>query len=601
MRYFASPIAAITLVAFAATVRAQEPTPAPPPAPPITVPPAAAAPLPPPPPLPVPCAGQPIRRIATRTEYPLTGEWLARVPKLAAAQNRLHMPTRGSVLRSFLLLKEGDACDEERRAESERLLRAQPFIAMATIVATDAGDGGVVLDVAVIDEVSVVVGLDVDAKSPFVHNLRLGSANLDGRGIYIAGEWRDGLAYRDEWSVQAASYELVGRPIQLSVNGIRRTMGGDWQVGVALPFQTDYQRSAWRLTVGQFDTYIPFVRPDTEPVAIGLRRSYAELGAIKRLGSPGSLFLLGLALTGEVETPSSQPMLLRATGPLADTTAATMAIFNNRYSTSDSRRINFLAGYRRVRFLRVTGFDVLEGTQDVRQGFEGGLVIGRGMTELGAGERDVLLATNLYAGVGDSYRFATLDAQWQGRYRDAALGWDDVTWSARAQYHLRLQLDRTVIASVEWSGGSREHVPFQLTLGEGVGGVRGLRNSRAAGSERVVARIEDRWYLGRLFGVAAVGLAPFADVGTLRAGDVPFGANTEPTASVGVSLLGAVPPPSRRLFRLDVIYRVTPDRYAALWTFGISIRDVARVVFQEPADITRSRSRSIPASIFNYP
>ena len=601
MRYFASPIAAITLVAFAATVRAQEPTPAPPPAPPITVPPAAAAPLPPPPPLPVPCAGQPIRRIATRTEYPLTGEWLARVPKLAAAQNRLHTPTRGSVLRSFLLLAEGDVCDEELRAESERLLRAQPFIAMATIVAIDAGDGGVVLDVAVIDEVSVVVGLDVDAKSPFVHNLRLGSANLDGRGIYLAGEWRDGLAYRDEWSVQAASYELVGRPIQLSVNGIRRTMGGGWEFGVAQPFQTDYQRAAWRLTVGQVDSYIPFVRPDTEPVSIGLRRAYAEVGAIMRLGSPGSLFLLGIALTGEVETPSSQPMLLRATGPLADTTAATMATFNNRYSMSDSRRINFLAGYRRVRFLRVTGFDVLEGTQDVRQGFEGGLVAGRGMTEFGAGERDVLLATNLYGGVGDSYRFATLDAKWQGRYRDTAFGWDDVTWSARVQYHWRLQLDRTVIASVEWSGGSREHVPFQLTLSEGVGGVRGLRNSRAAGSERVVARIEDRWYLGRLFSVAAVGLAPFVDAGTLRAGDVPFGANTNPAVSVGVSLLGAVPPTSRRLFRLDVIYRVTPDRYAALWTFGVSIRDVARVVFQEPADITRSRSRSIPASVFNYP
>ena len=599
MRRVSVPIAAIVLMASAATVRAQRPAP---PAAPTPVP-ADAKPSSTqlPPPLAVACTGQPIRSVVTRAEYPLTGEWLARVPKLEAAQRWLHTPTRNSVLRSFLLLKEGDTCNEELRAESERLLRAQPFIAMATVVATDAGDGGVILDVAVIDEVSVVLGIDVNTKSPFVHDFRGGSANLLGSGSYLAGEWRDGLAYRDEWSIQAASYVLMGQPIQMSFTGARRMMGGDWAFGVAYPFQTDYQRSAWKLTIGQSDTYIPLVRPDTDAVSIGLRRAYVELGAITRLGSPGSLFLLGVALTGEIETPSTQPMLLRATGPLPDTTAATIATFNNRYSTSDSRRINFMAGYRRVRFLRVTGFDVLEGTQDVRQGFEGGAVVGRGMTEFGAAERDVLLATTLYGGVGDTYRFATLDAQWQGRYRDAAVGWDDMTWSARAQYHWRLRLDRTVIASVEWSGGSREHVPFQLALGEGSGGVRGLGNSRAAGAERVVARIEDRWYLGRLFRVAAVGLAPFADVGVLRAGDVPFGANTDPAVSVGVSLLGAVPPPSRRLFRLDVIYRVTPDRFASQWTFAVSLRDVARVVFQEPADITRSRSRSIPASVFNYP
>ena len=61
----------------------------------------------------------------------------------------------------FLLLREGDACNELRRAESERILRAQPFIADASIDVVPSvlgGAGAVDLIVRTSDEVAVVLG-----------------------------------------------------------------------------------------------------------------------------------------------------------------------------------------------------------------------------------------------------------------------------------------------------------------------------------------------------------------------------------------------------------------------------------------------------------
>jgi hypothetical protein len=65
----------------------------------------------------------------------------------------IHTTTQPNVIHRFLLLAEGDACDELRRAESERILRAQPFIAEATVRVVANANGGVDLDVVTTDEV----------------------------------------------------------------------------------------------------------------------------------------------------------------------------------------------------------------------------------------------------------------------------------------------------------------------------------------------------------------------------------------------------------------------------------------------------------------
>ena len=51
--------------------------------------------------------------------------------------NSPHTVTRPEVVLSLILLKVGDHCNEFQRLESERILRAQPFIANARIAVVE--------------------------------------------------------------------------------------------------------------------------------------------------------------------------------------------------------------------------------------------------------------------------------------------------------------------------------------------------------------------------------------------------------------------------------------------------------------------------------
>ncbi|MBI3791283.1 MAG: hypothetical protein HY275_10445 [Gemmatimonadetes bacterium] len=546
---------------------------------------------------PVACVGQPIRRIVMRGGYPISSGELERLPAVNRIQQRIHTPTRPEVVRAFVLLREGEPCDERRRAESERLLRAQPYIAQARVQPMDAGDGGVVLDVSVVDEFAWGARLDLRSSSSYVRRFSLGNTNIAGSGVTLAGGFGAGGAYRDEYNVRASSFVFDGQPFFVNANASRRTMGGEWGIEAGVPFLTDFQRVAWRVGIGQTDAYLPFARPDTDAVSLGLRRLNAEVGVVTRFGTPGSLFLVGMGLSRELAEPSTQPMLLRGAGPLPDTTSTIL----NRYRTLDARRLDFLLGVRRLRFTRTSGFEVLEGTEDVGLGFQSGLVLSRGLTELGATERDVLLSGDAYYGRGDAFHFFRIDARGQARRSDVTSVWDAVLWDVAATAYWRVGLTRTLVVSGIWTGGYRSLVPLQLTMGDEIGGVRGFRDSRQAGGDRLVLRVEDRWYLGRLFSLASAGFAPFMDIGVIGARDAPFGADSRPAMSVGMSLLGAAPPASRRLWRLDVTYRLTGDGRAPLWTIGTSSRDGSRFAFQEPQDLERSRARAVSPARYSWP
>src|SRR3954468_117486 len=116
--------------------------------------------------LPITCKGERITRIDIDPSPPfrVTGNTIWRKAGRWAAKQ--HATTRESVIRRYLALQLGDMCTEVRRAGSERILRAQPFIADATVLAYADGNGGVILSVATVDEVSVILGLGITASQP---------------------------------------------------------------------------------------------------------------------------------------------------------------------------------------------------------------------------------------------------------------------------------------------------------------------------------------------------------------------------------------------------------------------------------------------------
>lgn len=543
------------------------------------------------------CAGQRIVGIRVRTQPPIFDSRAARIPAVKAAQRALHRTTRPAVIRNFLLLREGDPCDEQRRVESERILRAQPYLAEARILVEDAGGMTVVLDVQVVDEVATVAALRV-SRAPILRRVRAGSQNVGGYGFYFSGEWQDGLAYRDGVAGRLMTSQLFGMPLQLTLTGARRPLGGEWLTGIRQPFLTEFQRFAWDASLGMRASYLGYRRADGAPIALRTDRRYGAVGFLTRVGSPAAFALTGSALSYEREETERAPVFILDTGLVATSDP----VLDGRYGEHRMARLNYLLGFRRIQYLRVTGFDALEGPQDLWRGFQVGTLVGKGIRRLFGTDRDDMFFTvDAYAGGGTPRSFLASRVQVEAR-RDQETGmWDRGLGSGSMAWYRRWGPLGTTIAGARWSGGWRSAVPFQLVLDDREAGVIGFRGSRKAGGQRVVARLEERVSLGHPFESVALGAAAFVEGGRLWAGDAAYGVGTNTIGSVGVGLLAAVPPRSQRMWRLDIARRLTPDAHAARYEVRFTNRDRTRDLLGEAPDITRSRARAVPANLFVWP
>jgi hypothetical protein len=546
--------------------------------------------------VPVTCKGERISRIDIDPNPPfrVTGSSLwAKVGRLAAKQ---HMTTREPVIRRFLALQLGDRCTELRRAETERILRSQPFIADASVLAYPDGNGGVTLAVTTVDEVSLIIGAGFGGGGGPIHAFQLGEDNLLGAALHLDAGWKRGERFRDIYAARFIDYQFLGRPYQLFAEGGRRELGSDWRTELSHPFVTDLQRLSWRTTAGEQNGYFYFKRPDALAAALRIRRSYSDIGGVVRIGPPlGKLALIGGSLSFEDEDPDPTPVTISDLGILADTSTALI----NRYTKHQTARVNGLWGIRNVHFLRASGFDALEGTQDLRTGFQLATLLGKGVTFLRGKESDWFGSTDLYAGIASPIMYAAFDVSGEGR-RDQDGNADGMLAHGRGALYLKTVNRQTLISDLAFSGGWKQRIPFQLSFSDRDGGLRGFRSSDVGGGRRLVARVEDRYLIGRYKSLATIAVAGFADAGKIWAGDSPFGVNTPWSGSVGFSVLAATPPQSRRTARADFAFPVRGP-HAHGWEVRLTVTDVTRVFRIEPRDIFYNRERSVPSSVFNWP
>ncbi len=516
---------------------------------------------------------------------------------LRDAQGSVHSATRADAIYPFLLLQPGDPCNERRRAESERVIRSQRYIADATILVYETVPGHVMLVVETTDELSVVADFGVLGRSPYLSRVRLGNPNVLGYGARTVASWRDGRGFRDGYSAEFTKSTLLGMPATLAITGDRAPLGGVWQVSLTQPFLTDFQRFAWSAAASERNSYVTLQRPDTVPLGLPVAQSYRSLSAVGRIGPPGELLLVGASLVTERSSPGAQPfeygrgVLI----PSGDTTLV------GRYASHRSVRLGGLLAFRQLKFFRAAGFDVVEGVQDVRTGVELGGSLGRGVRGLGAEDDDWFTTVGLFLGAGNPAIYGYVNALGEGRFSPEQHGWDDMITSGRGQLFVRLSPTQTVVSQLDWSVGMRVRVPFQLTANDPFLGVRGFENSHVAGAERLVWRLEDRVYVGRYRNLAAFSVAPFMDVGRVWGGDAAFGHTSPVLASAGLAVLGALPPQSQLTWRAEIAVRATPDPYARRVMLRIIVRDAGRTLWRQPADITRSRPTLIPPSLLSPP
>lgn len=544
------------------------------------------------------CDGQPITEVVILSQSPGFGGVFARSPFLGRLVTSLHVTTAPEVIRNFVLLQRGGRCTPLLRSESERILRAMPFIADASVTAYADGLDGVRVEVVTIDEPSLIGSIGVENDAPFLTGLTLGTQNLLGNAVLAAASWRDGFFYRDRLAGRYTNYQLWGKPYQLQLAAARRELGGEWLAEVSYPFLTDVQPSAWRVSGGAIDEFVRFLRPRGRPSTLEVRRSFADAGAMLRIGRQrGVLGLLGAQLSFESNEPAPAPVLVTDSGLVDDSTSALVG----RYRTTRSARVNTLLGVRRLRFLRVTGFDALSGPQDLRIGVQAGLTLGHSLpASRGVARREKYAGANLFLGVGGERTYLALHGDVEGRRSRETVGWDDVLTNGRVAWYVKPHARHLVTADVSWGGGWSARVPYQLDLGARNGGLRGYDDLELGGAHRVIGRLEERWRLGSFRGTADAGIGVFTDFGRVWAGDVPLGMDSGVRQSVGLSVMAAVPPRSQRLWRLDIAFPVNPGD-GARWGVRLTNEDRTRTFHNAPSDVRRMRERGVPQSIFNWP
>lgn len=489
----------------------------------------------------------------------------------------------------------GDTCTDLRRDESERILRAQAFLADATVTTVPSPDGGVVIKVRTVDEVSIVLGGAVNGGG--FRALRLGNSNLQGTTTYVAGSWRSEEGYRDAYGVRYGHQQLFGRPYSLDVELEQMSRGERWLVEAAHPFYTDIQRIAWRMRAGSSDEYTAFPTDSGLQRTLPVERRYFDIGGVTRIGPPGRLTLLGASLSGDEDVPAVLPVIIGPFGLVVDSNPA----LRGRYSPHRMARANVLWGVRDLTFKRRTGYDALTATQDIPAGFQLGTMFGRSLSVLGSRDDDIFMAADLYLGIVGRYSALRIQLQGEGRRENDTGGWDGILTSGRAAQYVKAGARHTLIGSAEWSGGWHQRIPFNIGLDDKRTGIRGFDNSEIVGGQRVIGRLESRWLLGPVSSYGDVGIAGFTDVGSLHKGDVPFGSDSPLSSSVGISLLAATPRGSARLWRMDLAVALSGNPEGNRFEIRFSGADNTKFFFREPEDVERTRERTVPSSVFRWP
>ena len=500
-----------------------------------------------------------------------------------------HRTTRESAITPFLLADVGTECTDFRVAESERLLRAQPYIADARVRARPDGSGGVTLDVRTEDEIPVVLDGRLSGATPT--RLRYGSGNLLGSGVYAHLQWQQGDAFRDGWSTRVTHRYAFGMPFIASLTAARRPLGEELTLSLGQPWLTQFQRYAFHLEARHIIDFPHFVRvSSSDPLTISVKERFLSAGAVMRIGSETARTFGGFLSTYERLDPSDLGAMITDDGlePADD------PILDGRYREQEATRIGPVIGVRLLSFVEAVGFDALEGTQDIGRGVQAAMFGGVG---LGSGSED-LLSTDVYAGIGNARSFVGTRLDWQVE-RDRG-EWRNAVASGRLAWYYKASEERTLITGLEFSGAWRSDVPFQLLLRSRSGGVRGYGSSRLAGARRMVLRGEHRWLLPGFRNFLGTGVAVFGEMGRMWAGDVPFG-RTETRPSAGVSLLAAVPRDSRRLFRLDFAVPFVRGQGADSFEFRLQYTKPLRGFWQTPSDLASARAASPASRVFGWP
>jgi hypothetical protein len=525
--------------------------------------------------------------------------------------NRMHVRTRPAVILRELFFTEGDCYDPELLRESERVLRATPFIADADVFGIRQEDGSYHVVVQTRDDWSFHLEPQLGrGDEAVVTGVRVREFNLMGTGRTLSAHYLREYD-RPAYGVAFATPQLLNTRWTASAAVARTPVGQAVAQSLTYPFVGELGRWAFRQQVRYHDRYFEYYgREQGERFTMLLpeRRLSFDVGGVRRLGERGRLTLLGAGVVGDGVRYPDEPRRVVAWRDAYTLDPAIADTVGFGLKEIESVRALLLIGQRNVRFARRRALDTVRGTEDVRVGAEVETAIGHTIPLLSR-DRAVSLDFGIFAAgepTPGAYAGVRFNAELH-RAHDAPAGepeWRDALAQADAWAYWRPHDEsrQTLVASVRGSGGWNTRMPYQLTLGGGAG-LRGYWRHVDPGAARVVASLEHRaywgWPLPELFDLGSV---VFLDAGRIWANGVPFAQQSSYRANLGFGLRSAFPPGSRQTLRLDVGVPIEPHLQwrDVVVRAGIGQAIGVRSVAQDP-QLLRSSRRGLPVSVFNFP
>ncbi len=484
--------------------------------------------------------------------------------------NRVHHRTRASFIRKELLFTRGECLDPLLLAESERILRAYPFISEVDIYSVEMPDGDVHVVVDTEDEWTTKFTAGVDLETGVrVTALGVTEENLLGSGTLIGLFMKERDEERDV-GLTVGLPRALGTRANASLSAGSTRTGAFFQQRVAYPFVGEVGRyAALESYSAREDLFAYAAAPGASftNVVLPVDQRNAEATAVARFGEPGDFVVFGAGVSWERVRFANFPAGVRVV-PGSDFSeqlpadSATIATVSRQVTPRESTRVHFVGGRRNIRFVSRRGLDAIRGEQDIRVGTQVlgslGWTLGRPNTQLVEATDELWGRVALFAGAATPEWVVNADFNieaarlFTGKARPGAFR--DVLAELNVNTYWQPSGDstHTLAARFAASGGWNSSLPFQLTLG-GRDALRGFEQEAYPGGRRLLVNIEDRIRLrGPLRSIMDLGLTLFADAGVGFAGDAPFGVDSGFQASVGAGLRIGFPAGTRNVLRLDL-------------------------------------------------
>lgn len=477
--------------------------------------------------------------------------------------NRLHIATHPDLIRSEIVVREGDCFDPRAMEESVRLLRDFPFLARVEGESIERADGSRTLRFTTWDEWTTAVGLNVSIEDEIrFEGAFMTESNLLGRGLTLrlVSERRRELR---NLGVAVGAPRLLGTRLDGSIGAGTTRDGTFVSPAIAWPFVGEAGRTSVEFRGDRRDHDRVFATGGLEGsthILTPVTDYEVDLSWDRRWGPPGRIRSLGLeARLRHARVTGAPTMAARNNFDALPAAPASLVEGLGAFSDPPSEiRLGVVGGVRRIDFVTRRGLDLVTGEQDVAVGLDASVTAGRAIGGWNGSVSDSYLRAEGFLGAASDRVAGQLRLRLEGRTPDARESGAPRTEDVLARIE-GIGFGRTgahtLYAQLQYEGvwretGRRMDGVRQRTLG-GAGGVRSFVDYEVPVARLLMLRVEERWN-PEWFGPALdLGLTLFGDLGRGWSGATPYTQTTPWQSAAGVGLRIGFPAGSGSVLRAE--------------------------------------------------